>query len=63
LIAAPGLDVGRFIGRQVRLTRLQNDFIATVSRELNTSLSSMRMLVATLLEGRYRNQQRVTESP
>ena len=38
--------------RQMKLTRLKNDLIATVSHELKTPLSSMRVLVDTLMEGR-----------
>ena len=41
-----------YLTRQMRLTRLKNDLIATVSHELKTPLSSMRVLVETLLEGR-----------
>lgn len=37
--------------RQLRLTRLKNDFIATVTHELKTPLASMRVLVETLREG------------
>ncbi|MDB6151363.1 MAG: Signal-transduction histidine kinase senX3 [Chthoniobacter sp.] len=36
--------------RQVRLTELKNDLVATVSHELKTPLTSMRALVDTLLE-------------
>jgi signal transduction histidine kinase len=36
--------------RQVRLTRLKNDLLATVSHELKTPLSSIRLLVDTLLD-------------
>ena len=45
------LLTGRMIGRQMRLTRLKNDFIATVTHELKTPLASMRVLVDTLREG------------
>ena len=49
------------MSRQVKLNRLKNDFIATVTHELKTPLASMRVLVDTLLEGHYRDQQQVTE--
>lgn len=51
----------RVVGKQIRLNKLKNDFIATVSHELKTPLASMRVLVDTLLEGSYRDQQQVTE--
>jgi signal transduction histidine kinase len=44
------LLVGRYVGRQVRLTRLKNDLIATVSHELKTPLAGIRALVDTLLD-------------
>ncbi len=37
--------------RQMRLTRLKNDLVATVSHELKTPLTSIRLLVDTLLSG------------
>jgi signal transduction histidine kinase len=40
----------RFL-RQMRLTRLKNDLVATVSHELKTPLTSIRLLVDTLLSG------------
>ena len=41
-----------YLGRQMKLTRLRNDLIATISHELRTPLASMRVLVDTLREGR-----------
>jgi signal transduction histidine kinase len=53
--------VSRAIFKQAQLSKLKNDFIATVTHELKTPLSSMRVLVDTLLEGRCENQQQETE--
>jgi signal transduction histidine kinase len=61
LILASGAVAARSIGHQVRLNKLKNDFIATVTHELKTPLASMRVLVDTLLEGNYRDQNQVTE--
>ncbi|UCE99487.1 MAG: HAMP domain-containing histidine kinase [Planctomycetota bacterium] len=61
LILAAGGFAGRAVGKQIRLNRLKNDFIATVSHELKTPLASMRVLVDTLLEGNYKDQKQATE--
>ena len=42
----------RRLSRQVKLTRLKNDLIATVTHELKTPLASMRAMVDTLRAGR-----------
>jgi signal transduction histidine kinase len=42
---------GQRMSRQVQSTRLKDDLLATVSHELKTPLSSMRVLVDTLLAG------------
>ncbi len=55
MVALAGF-VARNIGRQIRVTRLRNDLIATVSHELKTPLASIRALIETLLEGRYHDE-------
>jgi signal transduction histidine kinase len=51
LILVSGAVAAKSIGNQVRLNKLKNDFIATVTHELKTPLASMRVLADTLLEG------------
>jgi signal transduction histidine kinase len=51
----------RSILRQARLNSLKNNFIATVTHELKTPLSSMRLLVDTLLDGSFTDQKRCRE--
>ena len=58
---AMAIGAGRAVGRQIKLNRLKNDFIATVSHELKTPLASMRVLADTLLEGNYTDQKQATE--
>jgi signal transduction histidine kinase len=61
LILAAGGFAGRVVTKQIRLNKLKNDFIATVSHELKTPLASMRVLVDTLLEGNIKDQQQAVE--
>ncbi len=61
LIFAAGGFATRAVGRQIRLNKMKNDFIATVSHELKTPLASMRVLVDTLLEGNIKNQEQSEE--
>jgi signal transduction histidine kinase len=49
-MAIVALLVAAVLRRQMRLTRLKNDLLATVSHELKTPLASMRLLVDTLLD-------------
>jgi len=61
LILVVGVFAARAIGRQIRLNKMKNDFIATVSHELKTPLSSMRVLVDTLLEGNIKDEAQTEE--
>jgi signal transduction histidine kinase len=51
----------RLVRRQVALARLKNDLAATVSHELKTPLSSMRVLVDTLLDSKQLTEPAVRE--
>ena len=53
--------VARYVGVQMRLTRLKNDLIATVTHELKTPLASTRALADMLLEGRYQDEKQRQE--
>lgn len=61
LMAVCTCFAGSAVGRQIKLNRLKNDFVATVTHELKTPLASMRVLVDTLLDGSYNDQQQATE--
>ncbi|MHC4111672.1 MAG: sensor histidine kinase [Planctomycetota bacterium] len=61
LMLVAGGFASQAVGRQMKLNRLKNDFIATVSHELKTPLASMRILADTLLEGNYKDQKQATE--
>ena len=60
-IAALAAVAGQLVQRQMRLARLKNDLIATVSHELKTPLASIRVLVDTLLAGRCPNEEQAGE--
>jgi signal transduction histidine kinase len=46
----------RLFIRQMSLSRMKNDLITTVSHELKTPLASIRVLVDTLIDGKYQDE-------
>lgn len=60
-ICAIAAAAGLTVHRQLRLNELKNNAVATVAHELKTPLATMRMLVDTLREGRYRNEEQLRE--
>jgi signal transduction histidine kinase len=50
VMAGLAILIARVFRKQMHITRLKNDLLATVSHELKTPLASMRLLVDTLLE-------------
>lgn len=61
IVAVLALMVARFVSAQMRLARLKNELVSTVSHELKTLLASMRALVDTLVAGRFRNERQLQE--
>lgn len=53
--------MGRAIVQQVRLSRLQTDFVSNVSHELRTPLTSIRLFIETLQSGRVQDPEKVRE--
>jgi signal transduction histidine kinase len=51
----------RLLRRQAALAKLKNDLVATVSHELKTPLSSMRVLVDTLIESDQLEEQKTRD--
>lgn len=51
----------RTVIREIRLSRLQTDFVSNVSHELKTPLTSISMFVETLRSGRLEDPERVAE--
>lgn len=51
----------RMFFRQMSLAQMKNNLITTVSHELKTPLASIRILVDTLIDGRYKDENLVKE--
>lgn len=47
--------------REMKLSRLRAEFVSNVSHELKTPLTSIRMYAETLLDGRYRDRDEMTD--
>jgi len=60
-ICAIAAAAGLTVNQQLRLHELKNTSVATVAHELRTPLATMRVLVDTLREGRYRNPEQLRE--
>ena len=58
---AMALLIAWAVRRQIRVARLKNDIVATVSHELKTPLASMRLLIDTLLDAEDFDPRRVRE--
>jgi len=61
VMAGLALLIAHVFRKQMRATRLKNDLLATVSHELKTPLSSMRLLVDTLLDSDKPDPKRTRE--
>ncbi len=61
VIVVLAVVVGSAMRKQMKLTRLKNDLIATVSHELKTPLASIRLLVDTLAAGTVDKEKEVAE--
>ena len=61
LVLLIAITAAMAVSRQITLQELKNTSVAIVAHELRTPLASMRMLVDTLREGRFRNEQQLRE--
>lgn len=53
--------VARTVHGEIRLARMKNELVSTVSHELKTPLASMRALVDTLAAGRFADERQLHE--
>ena len=60
-VAVIAITAAITVGRQIALHELKTTSVATVAHELRTPLASMRMLIDTLREGRYRGESQLQE--
>lgn len=60
-VAAIAVAAAITVGRQIAIHELKTTTVATVAHELRTPLASMRLLVDTLREGRYRGESQLQE--
>src|SRR5262249_28061356 len=51
--------VSIFVGKGASLARVQNDFVSSVSHELRTPVTSIRLLIESLADGRLADTDRV----
>jgi len=51
--------VSIFVGKGASLVRVQNDFVSSVSHELRTPITSIRLLIESLRDGRLEDAERV----
>jgi signal transduction histidine kinase len=61
LVLAGGYFINRAIARELSVAQLQSDFVAAVSHEFRTPLTTMRQLSEMLVRGRVSNDQRRQE--
>jgi signal transduction histidine kinase len=59
LLIGGTLIIGRAINREIAVARLQTDFVAAVSHEFRTPLTSIRQLTELLARGRMRDEAQV----
>jgi len=58
LLVAAGYFIHRAVLREVRVARLQSDFVASVSHEFRTPLTTVRQLSEMLVRGRVSSDER-----